>query len=84
MKIIKTIGAVTLVAMLASGVSALQKPAPAQPNGGTAPPGAAPALVIESLTHDFGEVKAGTPLRYAFIVKNKGAADLQITGVSPG
>jgi hypothetical protein len=84
MKLIKTIGAVALVTLLITVASARQKPAPAQPNSGAAPSGPAPELVIESFTHDFGEVKAGTPLRFAFIVKNKGTADLQITGVSPG
>lgn len=84
MKIIKYIGAITALALLVVATPALQKPGPAQPSGGTAPSGAAPAIAIDSLTHDFGEVKAGTPLRYAFIVKNKGTADLQITGVSPG
>lgn len=84
MKMIRTIGAIFVVAMLVTVAAALQKPASPAPNGGTAPTGPAPALSIESLTHDFGEVKSGTPLRYAFIVKNKGTADLQITGVAPG
>ena len=43
-----------------------------------------PELVIESATHDFGEMKAGTPLRYAFKIKNAGKADLVIESVSPG
>jgi hypothetical protein len=46
--------------------------------------GPAPMLVIDSFTHDFGEVKAGTPLRYVFKVKNQGKADLLIHNVSPG
>jgi len=29
-------------------------------------------------------VKAGTPLRFAFKIKNEGKADLLINGVSPG
>jgi hypothetical protein len=44
----------------------------------------APKLVIESFTHDFGEVKAGTPLEFVFIVKNQGKADLLIKSVAPG
>jgi hypothetical protein len=43
-----------------------------------------PKLVIVELTHDFGEVKAGTPLRYSFKVKNEGKADLLIQSVTPG
>ena len=84
MKIIKAIGALTFVAMLVTIAAGQQKQAPAQPNGGAPPSDAAPAMVIESLTHDFGEVKAGTPLRYAFKVKNQGKADLLINNVAPG
>jgi len=40
--------------------------------------------MIESFTHDFGEVKAGTPLRYAFKIRNMGKADLLINSVAPG
>ena len=83
MRTLKIAGAATIVAMLVTVASALQKQAPAHPNG-AAPTGPAPSLEIDSLTHDFGEVNAGEPLRFAFIVKNKGTADLQITGVSPG
>ena len=49
-----------------------------QPNAG------APELVIDEMTHDFGEVKAGTPLRWSFKIKNTGKADLLINSVSPG
>ena len=84
MKMFKTMVMFTLIAMLGTVASALQKQTPAQPNGGDSPSGAAPALVIESFTHDFGEVKAGTPLRYAFKVKNLGKADLVINNVAPG
>ncbi len=42
-----------------------------------------PKLVIESFTHDFGEVKAGTPLRYTFKIKNEGKSDLLIQNVAP-
>lgn len=40
-------------------------------------------MVIDSFTHDFGEVKPGTPLRHIFKVKNEGKADLLINNVSP-
>jgi hypothetical protein len=43
-----------------------------------------PKLVIDSFTHDFGEVKAGTPLNYSFIIKNQGKANLEIKNVAPG
>jgi hypothetical protein len=43
-----------------------------------------PKLVIESFTHDFGEVKSGTPLEYSFVIKNQGKADLLIKSVAPG
>jgi hypothetical protein len=46
--------------------------------------GDVPKLVILEFTHDFGEVKAGTPLRHAFKIKNEGKADLLIQSVSPG
>ncbi|HEV8482002.1 MAG TPA: DUF1573 domain-containing protein [Blastocatellia bacterium] len=43
-----------------------------------------PKLVIESFTHDFGEVKPGTALKYSFTFKNQGKSDLLIQGVTPG
>ncbi len=43
-----------------------------------------PKLWIESFTHDFGEVKAGTPLNYSFVIKNQGKANLEIKNVAPG
>ena len=45
---------------------------------------AEPKLVLASFTHDFGEVKSGTPLNYSFIIKNQGEADLIIKSVAPG
>lgn len=84
MKLCKTISAIALVALLVLAVGAQEKQPPNQPNVGSAPSGAAPLMVIDSFTHDFGEVKAGTPLRYAFKVKNQGKADLLIINVAPG
>jgi hypothetical protein len=83
MKLCKVISAIALVALLVMPVGAQQNQSPNQPNGGSAS-NAAPLMVIDSFTHDFGEVKAGTPLRYAFKVKNQGKADLLINNVSPG
>jgi hypothetical protein len=85
MKLCKTISVFALLTLLAVSAVAGQKPQqPNPPSAGDASVGPAPMLVIESLTHDFGEVKAGTPLRYAFKVKNEGKADLLINNVSPG
>lgn len=47
------------------------------------PQPASPKLVIASLEHSFGTVKAGTPLSYAFTIKNEGDADLEIKEVRP-
>jgi hypothetical protein len=85
MKLYKTLLGFALLTLLAVGAAAHQKPQQPNPPSGADPSvGPAPMLVIESLTHDFGEVKAGTPLRYAFKVKNEGKADLLINNVSPG
>ena len=85
MKLYKTILALALLTVLAVVAAAGQKPQqPNPPSGADASVGPAPMLVIESLTHDFGEVKAGTPLRYAFKIKNEGKADLLINNVAPG
>lgn len=84
MKLIRTIWMLTLAALLVSTCAAQGKQSPDHPNGAGAAPSAGPMLVIDSLTHDFGEVKAGTPLKYAFKIKNQGKADLLINSVSPG
>ena len=85
MKLYKTILGFSLLMLLALTAAARQKQQqPTPPSGADASVGPAPMLVIESLTHDFGEVKAGTPLRYAFKIKNAGNADLLINSVSPG
>jgi Protein of unknown function (DUF1573) len=83
MKVVRRLCAFTFASLLSITAAAQEKHSPNQPNAGTSTAGA-PLLVIESLTHDFGEVKAGTPLRYAFIVKNQGKADLLINNVAPG
>lgn len=85
MKLCKTILLFALLTVLSVSAAAGQKPQqPNPPTGADASVGPAPMLVIESLVHDFGEVKAGTPLRYAFKVKNEGKADLLINNVAPG
>jgi hypothetical protein len=83
MKVFKAISAIALITLCAVTIAAQQKQPPNQPNGGHES-GSAPVMVIDSFTHDFGEVKAGTPLRYAFKIKNQGKADLLINSVSPG
>ncbi len=62
--------------------------APAQDNqtdrGGPGTDIARPALVVDEFTHDFGEVKSGKALRWAFKIRNVGKADLLIQSVTPG
>ena len=84
MRIVKISRVLVLAILLVQVAVGQDKQAPAQPNGSGASSGAAPMLVIESLTHDFGEVKSGAPLRYAFKIKNEGKADLLINNVAPG
>lgn len=84
MKLIRITLIFSLIAGFSIAAAARQIQASPQQNGGSNPPsGAAPVLVIESFTHDFGEVKAGTTLRYAFKVKNQGTSDLVIQNVAP-
>jgi len=67
---------------VAAVCAALACLAQAQSNG-NANGGATPQLVVDSPVHDFGEVKAGTPLKWAFKIKNTGKADLLINSVAP-
>jgi len=67
------------LALLATvSVAGMAQEQPDQKTGG------APKLAIAETTHDFGEVKAGTPLKYSFKIKNEGSADLVIKNVAPG
>jgi Protein of unknown function (DUF1573) len=77
MKLIRIIPALALALIFAIPVAAQEKQTPNQAGG-------APKLVITEITHDFGGVKAGTPLRYSFKIKNEGKADLLIQSVTPG
>lgn len=79
MKPVRPILAFVFAVLLVAPVAAQQN----QPTNGSKSNGA-PLLVIDSFTHDFGEVKAGTPLRHVFKVKNQGNADLLINNVAPG
>ncbi len=79
MKFCKSFSAVALLILMSLPAAARQNQTPIQPTAG-----AAPVLVIESFTHDFGEVKAGAPLRFVFKIKNEGKADLLIDSVTPG
>ena len=47
-------------------------------------PNGPPKLVITSFTHDFGEVKPGSALKYSFTFTNQGKSDLLIQSVTPG
>jgi len=77
MKLMKIFSALALVILLGAQGAAQEKQPPKQDAG-------TPKLSVESFTHDFGEVKPGTPLRYAFKIKNEGKADLMILTVTPG
>jgi len=83
MKLNKVLVSLAVLVLLTTSVLGQNKPSN-QPGGTNGGANGAPAMVIDSYTHDFGEVKAGTPLRYAFKVKNEGKADLVISNVAPG
>ena len=83
MKPIRTLLVVVLVAAFSISAAAFQNPTSPQQNGGSTDSSAVPILEMDSFTHDFGEVKPGTTLRYAFKVKNQGKADLVINNVAP-
>ena len=76
MKLMRFISTLALALMFAMPAVAQEKQSPNQGDN-------LPKLVIKESTHDFGEVKAGTPLRYAFKIKNEGKADLLIQSVTP-
>jgi hypothetical protein len=77
MKLLRILSA----AVLLLGCSALVLAQNNQPNGnGSA---GAPQIVVESPTHDFGEVETGKPLKWAFKIRNTGKADLIIQNVAP-
>jgi hypothetical protein len=77
MKFMRFITALALALLFALPAAAQEKKAPNQT-------GDMPKLVVTELVHDFGEVKAGTPLRYSFKIKNEGKGDLLIQSVTPG
>jgi hypothetical protein len=78
MKLLEVLSTVMLVLALAA-------PAPAQ-NLPTDPgtDGARPELVVDEFIHDFGQVRPGRALRWAFKIRNVGNADLLILNVSHG
>jgi hypothetical protein len=76
MKLRKSVTALALALMFATAAAAQEKK--------TDEPPAFPKLMLESFSHDFGPVKAGTPLKYTFKIKNAGKADLLIKSVNPG
>ena len=77
MKLTKLFSALALAILLAVSAAAQEKQQPKQAEG-------TPKLTVESFTQDVGEGKPGTPLRYAFKIKNEGKVDLLIQSVSPG
>jgi len=56
-------------------------PATAQEKEPEKPKTPAPHLVIKALEHDFGEVKAGTPLNFSFVFENQGNDTLRVHSV---
>jgi hypothetical protein len=83
MKPIRTLLVLAIIAAFSISAAAFQSQTSPQQNGGDTSSNAVPILVLDSFTHDFGEVKPGTTLRYAFKVKNEGKADLLINNVAP-
>jgi len=81
MRLAQRIFVALMIAVLLATAAIAQEKNQTAPGTGS---GAGPQLTIESFTHDFGEVKAGQPLRFAFKVKNTGTADLTINSVTPG
>ena len=73
----KIVLALALVVLLSTATAAQEKNGDSSTNG-------APKLAITSFTHDFGEVKAGQPLKYSFKIRNEGTVDLLIKNVAPG
>ena len=67
---------IALFVVMVFSVAAKEKPL-------NQPSGSAPKLAIASFEHNFGSVKAGTPLTFTFKVKNAGDADLEIKNVAP-
>lgn len=61
----------------ATAPAVLEAPAPLRA------PGPHGTLKLDTLEHEFGTVKAGTPLVFTFKFKNKGKAPLEITEVKP-
>ena len=81
MKLSKTLPALLLALALTVASFAQDKTSPNQAGDGNAGP---PKMVIDSVTHDFGEVIGGQPLRHTFKVKNTGKGVLKIESVVPG
>lgn len=77
----KTLPALLLALALAVASFAQDKTSPTPSGDASAGP---PKMVIDSFSHDFGEVVGGTPLRHAFKVKNVGKGVLKIESVVPG
>ena len=72
------------IVLAAALVISFTAAAAAQEKNGGPPSNGAPRLAIASFNHDFGEVKAGEPLKYSFKIKNEGTGDLLIKSVAPG
>jgi hypothetical protein len=82
MKLVRIFSAFVLALVLTAAALAQENKAPNQAS--PQPAGPAPKMVIDSLTHDFGELVGGPPLRHVFKVKNEGKGALEIKSVVPG
>lgn len=81
MKLSKTLPALLVALALAVASFAQVKSSPNQSGEANTD---TPKMVIDSFTHDFGEVVGGEPLRHVFKVKNVGKGVLKIESVVPG
>ena len=82
MKLMRILSALALALVLSIAALAQVTKSPGQET--PKPSGPAPKMVVDSLTHDFGELVGGQPLRHAFKIKNEGKGDLEIKNVVPG
>ena len=82
MKLMRVFSALALALLLSLAAVAQSSKSPDEAK--PAQKGPPPKMVIDSLTHDFGEVIGGQPLRHIFKVKNEGKGELVIESVVPG
>jgi Protein of unknown function (DUF1573) len=83
--LVAAFGSALLIASVAFAQQAGKTtPAPAAPAAKPAAPGLRPTMEVPRLNYDFGETFHLDQYAYAFVVRNKGNADLIIQDVKPG